>query len=139
MPIVINSPRDGDTLACGHVLVTPEATKRLGFGGTGYAILPDESCICYDCAHARDVEALRTAEHWVAYLSADGKQIHDWPGYALMTVTRSWETESRVFGRLSHTTWIRAVDTHGAEWHGRGPGRGMYVRLTRKGLKRGGR
>lgn len=93
-------------------------------GGSGYAVLPDGTHICYACADAmqRD-ELLDRSKSFLAYVSCDGKQITTWTGGKLMDVTQSWPCK---LSRISFThdsrsyRCIRARDVHGAMWYGRG-------------------
>ena len=72
-------------------------------------------------------ELLDRSRPFSCYLSSDGKHVTGWKGNILGTVTR--ESESRNGWHGSTIACIRVTDCHGAEWHGRGPGRGMYVTL----------
>lgn len=69
---------------------------------------------------------------YAAYLSGDGQHVTTWMGDILAVVTRSRTTARRGFyGSRTTTTYINAVDDAGRWWSGRGPGRNMYIRLTR--------
>lgn len=129
--------RDGETLDCGHVLITPEDTAATGTGGTGYGLSPDGRAHCYLCCHVRDLEVMDARGRVDAYLSSDGRTITNWPGGILAFVTREWETPAGGFCGRTRITRVWARDTHGRMWHGRGPGRGMYLRLHRSRDKRG--
>lgn len=66
-----------------------------------------------------------------AYLSSNGSAITGWPGYKLANVMSERETSAGGFCRHTQITRVWARDTDGLLWHGRGPGRGMYIRLYR--------
>lgn len=68
------------------------------------------------------------------YLSEDGRHVAGWKGNALGFVTR--ETTSHTGWHGSTLVHVRVTDCHGNEWHGKGAGRGMLIRLHRsKGAK----
>jgi len=72
---------------------------------------------------------------FTCYLSGDGQHVTGWKGNVLGHVTR--ETESDTGWHRSTLTHIRVTDCHGNEWHGKGAGRGMAIRLHRsKGVPR---
>ena len=64
---------------------------------------------------------------FACYLSGDGRHVTGWKGNILGTVTS--ETTSRTGWHVSTLTHVRVTDVHGAAWHGKGAGRGMYIRL----------
>ena len=117
-------------LDCGH----PESVHSPITSGWGTDA--DGKRYCYDCCTAKDFAYMAEHGRISAYLSEDGKRVTNWPGRTLMHVTR--ETASSAGGFATHTTisrvWARAVD--GAWWYGRGPGRGMYIRMHRSKAKR---
>lgn len=107
-------------LDCGHA-PTPDSGI-----GTGSAIRPDGTRICYPCAddeqqaHVADPETRRV----VAYTSMDGRKVTTWTGGTLMRIVHRTDN-----GRQS---WIRARAHDGSLWFGQGPsGLGMYVSLKR--------
>lgn len=110
-------------------------TPGKGVTGTpGYGTDPETGKkSCFDCCHKADVELMRTADRFTAYLSDDHKRITNWPGGKLGTVTEY--TESR--GRWSqhgivHRCYVRVTDVHGNKWYGTGPvENGTYVSLRR--------
>lgn len=114
-------------LDCGH-LSTPTGYV------TGYAITPDARRICYTCADARELAALATADHYVAYLSnvSQGDDTHyrltTWSGGTLARVTSLNRGHHNIGGFLYR---FRAVDVHGGHWYGTSPGPGMYARMRR--------
>jgi hypothetical protein len=125
-------PNVGDTLSCGHVL------EAQGAGTTGYARKRDTSeCICYACADDEHRADMQRSGECFAYLDVDGKHITTWSGGKLLTVTREWQTSAGGFAGNVQITRVWARDTAGSMWHGRGPGRGMYVRLKRSVDARG--
>ena len=122
-------------LDCGH----PETDHAHKAFTPGYGVDRDGRKHCYECCTARDLEHMEATGKLCAYLSSDGKSITNWPGAPLLTVTR--ETTGSAGGFARHTTITRvwARDRHGAWWHGRGPGRGMYIRMQRSRDNRAGR
>jgi hypothetical protein len=124
-------PIDGETLDCGHVLVVPEDTKKSGCGGTGYGRTQEGKTRCYTCCLADDILRIARGEPMFAYLSSDGKAVTNWPGGMLMSVTRAWETSAGGFARQTTITRVHARDEFGGLWFGRGPGRGMYIRMRK--------
>ncbi len=69
------------------------------------------------------------AHFYVCYLSSDGKTLTTWTGDELARVTR--ETSSRTGWQRSSMTHIRAVAPDGSQWHGKGAGRGMCLKIHR--------
>lgn len=110
-------------------------------GGTGYATLvgPDASDVnhvaCYTCADVRERRDMASAERFVAYLSSDGRRVTSWSGGTLADVVWSRGVRMPGFGGGDAATFIRARAADGSTWSGRGPGRGMYVRLRRVGRR----
>jgi len=72
-------------------------------------------------------ELLDRSRPFTCYLASDGKHVTGWKGNILGTVTR--ESESRTGWHGSTLTHVRVIDCHGAEWHGKGAGRGMCITL----------
>lgn len=97
---------------------------------TGYAILPDDTRVCYACADKIQIEALKDrSKPFVAYV---GKGvITSWTGGKLMTITRARGCEltrfSYTHSKKSYMS-IHAVDVHGGHWAGRGS-EGIAIRL----------
>lgn len=82
--------------------------------------------ICYACCHAHDLAQLRDRSRPMGvYVSCDGKTVSNWPGGILGRVVAEWRSRSG-FADVTH---YRVIDAHGARWYGKGPGRGMYLRL----------
>lgn len=125
------TPRDGETLDCGHVL------SRVDTSMAGYGRDHDGHTHCYTCCHVRDLERMDATGELTGYLSCDGRTVTNWPGGVLAFVTHEWETPAGGFCGRTKITRVWARDTHGRMWHGRGPGRGMYLRLHRSRDKRG--
>lgn len=98
---------------------------------TGTAHCPDGREICWACADAEQVAALKDRSKPAGgYLSQDGRTLTTWTGGKLGDVVRS--TPVRL-ARWSH--WhgrtiqaIRVRDVHGAMWYGR-TSPGMCVSL----------
>jgi len=112
---------------CKHEIAAPAA----GTCAAGYAVLPDDSRICYACADKRQVaELLDRSKPFVGYVGS-GNTITTWTGGKLMTITRAWPCE---LTRQSFThsakgyTSIHAVDVHGGHWAGRGS-EGIAIKL----------
>lgn len=83
---------------------------------------------CYDCCHALDVEQLLDrSKPFAGYLSTDGQSVGNWTGRVLGRVARS--STSRTGWHGSTLTHVRVRDVHGALWHGKGAGPGMYILL----------
>ncbi len=92
-------------------------------GGTGYAVIPDGSLICYDCADVREKQELKDRSRpFLAYVSSDGNHITTWTGGVLARITQSNPCQ------LTRQSWthgksyssIRCTDVHGGNWFGRG-------------------
>jgi len=123
-------------LSCGHV-ATPEFylvrnwrdyTDTPGMGVTGTPGYGEDPVTgerkCYACITRDEVESLKTATRIVAYVSGDGKQITNWPGGILGTVTGLHVSPS------ARKTYVSMRDAHGRMWHGVGPAEsGTYVSL----------
>lgn len=116
-----------DLLECGHAESPHSDITR------GYGTAEDGKRHCYDCCTAMDLASMKETGKIVAYISDDGKTITNWPGRTLAYVTRLWETRHNIGGKITHV-WARAAD--GTWWHGKGPGKGMYIRLHRSKSKR---
>ena len=114
-----------EMLDCGH----PESdhsdfTRGYGKDAEGHRY-------CYDCCHARDLDSMARDGRIDAYLSSDGNSITNWPGNKLATVMQEYQTSAGGFARRTEITRVVARAADGSLWHGRGPGRGMYIRLRR--------
>jgi len=89
--------------------------------------------ICKVCANAAALADFNaSSEKQFAYVSGDLQSVTSWGGGVLARITsrgpvRKLHTPS---GGFYESQAIRAVDALGREWAGRGPGAGMYVRLT---------
>lgn len=120
-----------ELLDCGHV-ESPHGEYTSGYGydraGKRY---------CYDCCSSRDMRHMEETGEICAYLASDGKTVTGWPGFVLLHVTREWVTSAGGFARHTAITRVWARDRNGNMWHGRGLGRGMYMRLRRSVDKRG--
>jgi hypothetical protein len=115
-------------LDCGH----PESTHSSITRGYGTC---DGKRYCYDCCRERDLNYMHTHGKISAYLAGDGKTITTWPGLPLLTVTASWQTSAGGFAGDTTITRVQAIADDGSKWYGRGPGRGMYIRLRRAKTK----
>lgn len=107
--------------------------------------------VCIPCAERRERAAFAKARRYFGYLSSDGARVTCFPGGELARVVREttgrnggafgsghWGTCARTHARKwfgATTTYVRAVAPDGSEWAGRGPGRGMFLRLRRIGKK----
>lgn len=89
----------------------------------------DGRTMCMDCANAaklRDFLACKPGDKFSGYLSGDGRDATTFGGAALGRVVS--ETRARnPFGGTIH--YVRIIDANRRAWSGRGPGRGMYLRL----------
>lgn len=108
-----------EILDCGH--------ERIPAGiSPGYAILPDNRRICLNCADDMEVEELKTADRYFAYLSSDNQTVTTWSGRKLGSVTHYH------YSRPAKRCYVRVTDVHGVRWYGSGPlETGTYVRLHR--------
>lgn len=122
-----------DTLDCGHPESLHSSITR------GYGQDRDGKRHCYACCLSRELEAMDRDGRINAYLSSDGRHITDWPGGILAVVMRTTVTDAGGFCRGTQITRVWAQDRHGAWWHGRGSGRGMFMRLRRSRDNRVGR
>lgn len=115
-------------LDCGHA---PTPTSG---SGTGYATdSTTGETKCYACADQYEIDLLRTADRFVAYLSLDSKRITTWTGGTLGTVTRATDSAP------AKKTYVRVTDVHGIDWYGVGPiESGTYVSLRRVKDQRNG-
>jgi hypothetical protein len=117
------------TLIC-HYCRQPISPPPAGSCTTGYGITSNGWNVCYPCCLKRDLAAMKTEKRFVAYLSTDCREIHNWPGDTLAKVTscrkirHNWAHCPPLFA-------VRAVDANGGRWYGRGLGGSMYIRLHR--------
>ena len=72
-------------------------------------------------------EMLDRSKPFCCYLSSDGKTVSGWKGNALGRVT--WSSKSRTGWYGSTLPHVRVIDLHGNPCHGKGAGRGMFIRL----------
>lgn len=82
--------------------------------------------ICNTCARNEEIRHIENDEKVFAYLSGDGRNITDWKGNILATVTANWNIKNNFAGTI---TCIRAITNNGRKLYGKGPSEGMYVRL----------
>lgn len=129
----------GGSIAC----YTPPARPYRWTCADCGAVFPDsesfatagESAICYECAAARDREALRDRSRpFTGYLSGDGRTFATWAGKPLGAVIESRTVNlprwSPVHGRTVRAVTIR--DVHGGLWYGRSsPGVCITIRPKR--------
>ncbi len=108
-----------ELLDCGH-----ECT-------TGYGTTRDGKRHCYTCCQRMDIETMDREGKILGYLSADGRKVTTWTGEPLLTVTQSSQSSAGGFCYGTTITHVCAVDGKGRRWYGRGPGEGMYIRMTR--------
>lgn len=110
-------------LECGHEPSPHEAFT------TGYGVNRETGArSCYDCCLKRELEEMRGAQRWTAYLSEDGTALQNWPGGTLARVTRITERRNNFAGKLYH---VWAVTAEGVWWYGDGLGKGMYIQIRR--------
>jgi hypothetical protein len=119
-----------EKLDCGHRESGHDQYTR------GYAILPDDTKICYDCAHERDLEHIKTEDWFYGYIDSSFQHIVNWPGKPLMRVlwkkriplpfqqTWSWISGNKYYS-------VRAIDNQGCEWYGRCHGEGTFISLKK--------
>lgn len=117
---------------CGHVYTSPGH----GTGAAGYAVTPEGSKICYQCADGRERLSLHESKpghRAQGYLTIttgiaprDVPRITTWTGGTLATVLSQHETRSGFGGSRYYG---RAVDPDGRIWAFNSPGPGMYARL----------
>lgn len=82
--------------------------------------------VCNTCAKNGEIWHAENDDKVFAYLSSDGRKITDWKGNTLATVTANWDIVNNFAGKL---TCIRATTNNGRKLYGKGPGKGMYIRL----------
>jgi hypothetical protein len=116
----------GDVLTCAETGKTFTAqtdgfTYNFATGRDG-AIISDEGV---DIREKR--EMLDRSLPFCCYLSSDGKRVTGWKGNTLGRVLT--ESTSRTGWHRSTLTHIVVQDVHGAQWYGKGAGRGMCIRL----------
>jgi hypothetical protein len=97
--------------------------------GTGYGLDYANRMHCYACCEQNERNYMERETVFTGYLSSDGKHFTTWTGGVLGAVTR--ETESRTGWHGSTLTHVRIRDWIGREWHGKGSGRGMVLRVHR--------
>ena len=109
---------------CGHIESECSDFTR------GYGKDKDGKTFCYDCCHKNDLEEMKTAQKFTAYMSQDGRQLVNWPGRVLGRVSvgnrHPWSRER---------FYISVVDVHGQKWHGVGAA-GMWASII-KNTKQG--
>jgi hypothetical protein len=115
----------GGILECGHV-ESPHSEYTTGYGTDAQG-----KRHCYNCCTALDLATMRDTGRIDAYLSSDGETITTWPGGILARVTSEREGSAGGFLRGVTVTRVDAIADDGSLWYGRGPGRGMYIRLRR--------
>ena len=115
-------------LNCGHE-PSPHGEHTTGTGHTA-----DGRELCWECCNRDERDALRTAQHYSAYLTCTEGGTYaltTWPGGELAKVTAIWETSAGGFARGTTIYRFRAVDDDGQRWYGTSPGPGMYARMHR--------
>lgn len=107
------------------VLNVPIYMSGLEISQSGYAITRDDHHICFECADAMQrAEILNTTDdaRVTGYTSDDGRYVTSWTGGKLMRIERMTSN--------ARQTFVRAFDTRGRIWIGRGPAEsGTYVTL----------
>lgn len=96
---------------------------------SGTAHTSDGRVLCYTCAEAEELAAFHEAATYGAYLSSDGRTVTTWTGATLAQVTSNTDADNGWHG--STITHIRAVDSTGAHWFGKGGGEGMCLTMRR--------
>lgn len=115
-----------ETLDCGHIRVQQGCAY-------GTCQTTDGRTICLNCAEVEEVENLKTATDYFAYLASDKKTVTTWTGGTLGFVTAYWQSKGRwsSYG-IVHRCYVHVMDVHGVKWYGSGPvENGDYVRLHR--------
>lgn len=113
---------------CGHHATEPTAFHQNGVPlDSGYAVLPDDTRVCYDCADRLQREDMLVKDEVWGYLSGDGKKFTTWTGGELARVTEEGAARTGWHGK--EITYIRAVSPDGRRWYGKNGGRGMALRL----------
>ncbi len=115
-------------LDCGHVPTFPRSELTTGYGTnptTGKRS-------CFECCNKDEVESLKTASHYVAYISSDRMRLTTWTGDTLTRITHLESNWHNIGGKLYR---FRAVDVHGQHWYGTSPGPGMYARMRKNVAK----
>jgi hypothetical protein len=129
-------------LDCGHA-PSPHSPITTGYGTDPVS----GETHCYDCCTAQDVESLKDRSRpFAGYvkLSENNRAmvrtslpphgiITNWPGRRLMTIVEARKVGHNLRACPS-LLFVRARDSHGGMWSGRGSGDGMAIRLhPRKG------
>jgi hypothetical protein len=82
--------------------------------------------ICNPCALKEKIRHIENDEKVFCYMSINGQCLIDWKGNILARVTANWDIKNNFAGTI---TYIQAITNNGRKLYGKGPGRGMYVRL----------
>lgn len=122
------------TCDCGH---KPTAPKHLYDNGipmtTGYGSDPNTGkTFCFECAHDIERDLIRKSDKVFAYLSSDGKQVHDWPGGVMSDKVLVLSESTDNFGG---TRIYLRFEFEGVIFSGFAMGRGVYLRAKRTKLK----
>jgi hypothetical protein len=126
-------------LDCGHLPSPPDYAHTVT---VGYGTDAAGRTFCYDCCTAQDIESLKDRSRpFVGYvkLSDNNKAmvrtslpphgiITNWSGRQLMTIVEARKVGHNLRACPS-LLFVRARDSHGGTWSGRGSGDGMAIRL----------
>jgi hypothetical protein len=125
-----------EALDCGH------AASEHSESTTGYGQDPETGeKLCWDCCTAQDIDALKTEDRWIGYLTEHPNVIGtgsrytvtNWPGGTLfprVKLVGHWFAYTPT-GGYYEVYAVRAIDVHGQHWHGRGEGPGICMHLTK--------
>ena len=129
--VISVNDEDERILSCGH---KPSSHSE---GTTGTARWNDNGVykeICWDCSNNMQIEELKEANKYFAYISEDGQSIQTWTGKILMTIMHMYPLNN-YWTKRGFTSddlyYIRAMDIHGQHWYGTGMGKNMYCRMRK--------
>ncbi len=111
-----------NNLICGHPPRDPDEMTT----GTGHF---HDREICYDCMEKVELFYCGLETTYSAYVDGDAKSITTWTGGHLMQVTEFRKIRHNMSGEMHY---IRAIDTLGNVWSGRGLGQGMNINMRRR-------
>ena len=101
---------------CGKPIYKPEATKKHGFGGTGYAIDDDKNKICYQCCAVRDKKQMLSDGEIFLYLDKEKKIVTNWPGTLIIPVNQIKYSYHNMAGKNGRRDFWFMFDWQ--DWHG---------------------
>lgn len=118
-------------ITMGQILVCTETEKQFIAARDGcsvnYAWGPNNEIFSDEGVDIRERrEMLDRSKPFYCYLSRDGRTVGGWKGNALGKVISLGR--GRV-GFASNGCYVRVIDVHGNQWHGKNAGTGMCIKL----------